>query len=285
MRIMADVVKRLVELSQKIKKMEIQAATPIAMQALEGLKPLVEKKGFGMEFEAACEMLIKTRPTGIALFNALQFLRNNKRIENIDRLLQYGKDAEAKIMDLGNKLIPQGSKVITHCHSTTALAILRFAKPKNIVVYVTETRPVLQGIVTAKELMKAGVPVVYCVDSAAGWLFENHKIDLCIVGADAVKPEGVINKIGTYLIAAIANDMDIPFYMATNTLKFDFYNRSVIEMRSPREIANPLEIYGAEILNPAFDLTPWKFITGLITEKGVLTRNEAIGMLKQGFNL
>jgi len=162
--------------------------------------------------------------------------------------------------------------------------MLRAAKPKLATVYVTETRPVLQGLQTAKELLAAQIPVVYIVDSAAGWLFEENDVDLCVVGADAIKPSGVINKLGTRQIASIANDMDVPFYVATNTLKFDYWDRSVIEMRPASEVIRAADLPGAKILNPAFDITPWRYVTGVITEKGVITRNQAARLIRQGFS-
>lgn len=269
-------------IAEKIRKLELQAATPIAVQSLEGLRPLVEKKGFGKEFETACEMLIKTRPTGLAIHNALELLKQRRSIETLDALLEYFKKAEAKIVKIGSPLIPDKAKILTHCHSTTAIAAIKAAKQRIEKVFVTETRPVLQGIVTAKELTAAGIKVVYLTDAAVGWLFENHAIDLCVVGADAVKEDGVINKVGTHPIASVASEYDVPFYVATNTLKFDFLNKAVIEMRPAYEITRPEEVSGAEILNPAFDTTPWKNISGVVTEKGVLTRNEAARIIKQG---
>lgn len=277
--------RKIEQLAGRIRRLEVQAATSIAVQSLVALRPLVEKKGFGKEFEVAADMLIRTRPTGISLYNALQYLKKERTLAALDRLLSYNRDSFKRIAKYGQGIVERGARILTHCHSTTVNAILAEAKPKGIHVYVTETRPVLQGLITARELLAADIPVTYCVDSAIGYILQNHDIDMVIVGADAVKSSGVINKLGTYPIAAIANDIDIPFYVATNLLKFDFHDRSTIELRAPREVISPTELPRAEVINPAFDLTPWKYIAGVVTERGILTRSEALKVLRQGFSI
>lgn len=279
----SEEMKRVIEVAERIRKLEIQSATTIAKEGLTALRSLAAARGFKDEFERACKLLVEARPTGISLYNAIQVALRSRNLETIDRLLKFNFDSDKKIAAIGAELIEQGARIVTHCHSTAALAVLLEAKDKISKVYVTETRPILQGIITARALLKEKVPIVYIVDSAVGYLFEEHDVDFCLVGADAVKEGGVINKLGTYLIAAIANDMDVPFYVATNTLKFDYDDKSVIEMRSTEEVLKKGELPGAEVLNPAFDITPWKFITGVITERGVITRSEAVEMLKRGF--
>jgi translation initiation factor eIF-2B subunit alpha/methylthioribose-1-phosphate isomerase len=201
-----------------------------------------------------------------------------------------------KIGDNGNALIKDGDKILTHCNAGalatvdfgTALAPMRAAHQsgKEIFVWVDETRPRLQGAcLTSWELVGEDIPHAIVADNAAGYYMKDGQVDLCIVGADRIAANGdVANKIGTYSKAVVAKENDVPFYVAAPVSTFDFNlaegDMIPIEERDPQEVLvvagkriAPLQ---AEARNPAFDVTPAKYITGYITEKGVLSSEELI---------
>ena len=184
------------------------------------------------------------------------------------------------ISEIGADLIEDGDVVLTHCHSKNVTEILKKAKRqgKDFKVIVTETRPKYQGIVTAKELSQAGINVIFCVDSAIGYVMK--KVKKVLVGCDAILADGsVVNKIGTFPMAVMAKDFGVPVYVAGGTYKFDaetaFGKKEPIEQRDPKEVIDPKKLPGVEIINPAFDITPSHLIESLITERGV-TRPEWI---------
>ncbi len=269
--------------ARKIKKMEIQGAQEIAVESLKVLKEVAKEKKFGVEFALSAEKLVWSRPTGISLYNCLKPIKEKRTLKSIDSVLKYLSKAQEWLSYNGSKLLKNDYIVMTHCHSSSVLNILKKAKKDHRVfkVVVSETRPKNQGYKTAKELVENGVPIYYIVDSAGPYLVSSCNI--VIVGADAIRADGVLNKIGTYPLALAAMEAGIPFFVAASKDKLDYDNVSEIEDRPDREIANPdeLEASGGEIENPAFDLTPWKLITGIITESGVLRQRE-IRMLLDG---
>jgi ribose 1,5-bisphosphate isomerase len=190
---------------------------------------------------------------------------------------RFLKDLEASkecIAEIGAKRIRDGMVVFTHCHSSTVTNILRKAKEdgKEFEVVCTETRPVFQGRITAKELLSFGIKTTFIVDSAARSFMRN--VDLVIVGADAITSEGnVVNKIGTGTIALLAHEARKPFYVVAELLKFDpatvCGEYSQIEERSPKEVWKdaPEKLV---IRNPAFDVTRRDFIHGVICEEGII---------------
>jgi translation initiation factor 2B subunit (eIF-2B alpha/beta/delta family) len=139
-------------------------------------------------------------------------------------------------------------------------------------VVATETRPLLQGKTTAKELSEAGIPVVYTDDVAFGHLWQMHKrkISMVLLGVDGMRKEGVVNKIGSYVIAAFARENRIPVYFVGELLKIDRRRKVEIEERNPEEIIAQKDLPNVRIENAAFDITPWKYVTGVVTEKGIL---------------
>ncbi len=248
----------------------------------------------------------KARPTAYDLRYALDFVYNRiKDEQNLNHMKQEAKEAAEEYADLnvaackqigeyGNGLINDGDKILTHCNAGalatidygTALAPLRRAhyEKKSILVYVNETRPRLQGAkLTAWELFQEGIPHVIIADNAAGYYLQKGTIDLVITGSDRIALNGdAANKIGTYAKAVVAKANNIPFYIAAPISTIDFKCASgdeiPIEERDEREV---LEIDGKRIAskgshakNPAFDVTPAKFITGIITEKGILKPEE-----------
>jgi methylthioribose-1-phosphate isomerase len=206
----------------------------------------------------------------------------------------HSEEAEATF-DLsknGNELIKDGATILTHCNTGplattgygTALGIIIYAhmQGKKVQVYADETRPLLQGArLTTWELRKIGIPVTLITDSMAGYFMNKGKIDCVIVGADRIAANGdTANKIGTYSVAVLAKENKVPFYVAAPTSTFDLSlssgRRIPIEQRNPSEVTH---IKGIAIApryvaaaNPAFDVTPSKYITAIITEKGIIRK-------------
>jgi ribose 1,5-bisphosphate isomerase len=153
---------------------------------------------------------------------------------------------------------------------------------KKISVIATETDPLEQGVKTAKELAKVKIPVTLITDNAVGYFMPT--VDCVLVGSDAIRKEGVVNKVGTSLLALAAKENKKPFYVAANTLKFDKRKKLTIEERSPkevyRELIRPGNLKNVKIRNPAFDVTPWKFITAVITEKRILEPKQVLRLLR-----
>jgi len=261
------------EFIRKIKGLEIQGAKETAIESLKFLRNLVKEKGFGKEFEKAAKKIEETRPTAVVLHNCLEVLKKDRKTESISKLLRQLNEATKKISIKGSRLIKDGYKIMTHCHSGEALAVIKQAwkEGKKITVYATETEPKHQGIKTARELAELKIPVMLIADSAIEFFIKD--VDIVIVGADSLRvvpPIGLVNKIGTYPMAVVAKEHKKPFYVAANTLKIDRRKRFVIEERSPNEIYVE-HIKTLEVKNPAFDITPLKYIKRIICEKGVMT--------------
>ena len=195
----------------------------------------------------------------------------------------------------GATLIRDGQTILTHCNAGalatagygTALGVVRAAwdQGKKIRVLADETRPVLQGArLTVWELMQDHIPVTLITDNMAGALMRQGQVHLCLVGADRIAANGdVANKIGTYSVAVLANAHGIPFYIAAPCSTIDLATPSgdqiPIEQRKPQEVTSvfgsrPVAPMGVEVLNPAFDVTPAKYVTAIITERGVFKPSE-----------
>jgi len=241
--------------------------------------------------ENTAEKLRKTRPTAYDLFYAIDYMVD--KIKNGEDALDAANDYVEDIIDRcrrigenGEKLIKNGMKILTHCNAGalatvdygTALAPFRVAhkKGKKFFVYIDETRPRLQGLLTDWELVQEGIPHVVIADNAAGHFMKNGDIDMVITGADRIAKNGdFANKIGTYEKALIAKENGIPFYVAAPISTFDKTiedgNQIVIEERGREELS---KINGKTIMpdwtrvrNPAFDVTPAKYVTGYVTEE------------------
>jgi len=225
--------------------------------------------------------------------------------EEANKIADREVEANKRIGEIGKKLIKDGYRILTHCNTGalaavdigTALAPIRFAhkEGKNIFVFVDETRPRLQGAyLTAWELKNEGIPHTIIVDNAAGFFMWKGEIDMVIVGADRIALNGdVANKIGTYKLALAAHDNGIPFYVAAPLTTFDNHLKTgkeiPIEERSEEEVLYvkglneegevvkvKISPEGSRARNPAFDVTPSKYITGIITEVGLLTNSSDI---------
>lgn len=263
------------ETFQKIKNLEIQGATRIAIAATQAFGEVLKKTKERKELEKAVELLKSARVTEPALRNSLSYCLNNyeKDPDVVSTVLNHFKTSKEKIIKFGTEKIHDGMIVFTHCRSGTVTGILIKAwnQGKRFKVFQTETRPRYQGRLTAQELAEAGIPVTHCVDSAGRLLIQ--KADIFLFGSDAITAEGnVINKIGTLIFAEFANQHKIPVYSATNSWKFSVETirgkEEEIEERDPKEVweASPP---GITVFNPAFELTPADQITGIITELGV----------------
>jgi len=264
-----------------IELLKIQGSAEITLASLKYLKNFSKLNGFGKKFDREAEKLISIRPTAVMLYNTVQILKKKKG--TIDELIKRVETDKEKIALNGFKLIKHGYRVHTHCHSSEALSVIKKSAEKNkLTVVVDITQPKSQGIRTAKELAKIrNIDVILIPDTAAGLALSPPVLpmdNIVIVGSDALRKEGVVNKIGTYLLAVASSEQNIPFYVAASTLKLDKRKKFKIEERPATEVYR--KIKGVTIRNPAFDITPWKYITGVITEEGIKKPREILMMLK-----
>lgn len=257
-------------LLKKLNSLEIQGAQEIATESLKFLRNLAKKKGFGKEFNQAAKKIESARPTEVVLHNCLEIIKKKKEIKTINRLLTRLAKSKKEIAKRGSRLIKDGYKIMTHCHSSEVVAVIKQAKKqgKKMTVYVTETRPKEQGIRTARELCESGIHVVLIVDSSIEYFM--REVDIVMVGSDAIRKDGIVNKIGTYTMAVIAKKHRKPFYVVGDTLKLDKRKKLIIELRKPSEIYRE-NIKILEEKNPAFDLTSLKYVKRIICEKGIMT--------------
>jgi len=280
---------------KQIKRLEIQGARNVAIAAIKAIEVLASqtqapsKKDFLRELTKAKDVLFASRSTEPLMRNALRLIINRvdrSEEKNVKKLAEIAAQAaqqflldlensRKRIAEIGAKRIRSNSVVLTHCHSSTVTNLLKRAKYEGKVfeVICTETRPVLQGQITAKEMLDMGIKTTFIVDSAARFFMND--VDLVLVGADAITSEGnVINKIGTSMTALVAQEARAPFYVVSELLKFDPATVSgdyeKIEERSPNEIWKnaPKEL---TIRNPAFDVTRRDFIHGIICEDGMIS--------------
>ena len=284
------------EVAYAIKEMVVRGAPAIGITAAYGMAQAALQ---GRDIGEAFEFLRNTRPTAHDLFYALKFMRDtiNSGDNAVEKAEEYAEDIIGrceKIGEYGEKLIKDGYQILTHCNAGalavgdwgTATAPLRKAhrNGKKIFVWVDETRPRLQGArLTAWEMVQEGIEHAVIADNAAGYFMRKGKVDMVIVGADRITKNGdVANKIGTYEKAVVAKENGIPFYVAAPISTFDFSLESgdeiPIEERREDEVLFCRECRVApqesRARNPAFDVTPAKYITGIITEKGIFKPEE-----------
>ena len=296
------------EVAAGIREMAIRGAPAIGVAAALGLAlgartSSAEGADLRTEFDRACDELAATRPTAVNLFWAIERMRARfSRDAGAGReALATGLLEEARAIqdedvaacrrmgDLGAELIPDGARLLTHCNAGalatagygTALGVVRSAarqgKVKN--VFADETRPYLQGArLTAWELSRDGIPTTLIADNMAGHLMSRAEIDAVIVGADRIAANGdVANKIGTYTLAVLAREHGLPFYVAAPVSTIDLAtpsgDRIPIEERAAEEITHHggrrLAPEGIAVRNPAFDVTPHRYVTAIICERGV----------------
>jgi methylthioribose-1-phosphate isomerase len=282
----------------------VAAAMGVAVGA-RGLDAALEPAEFDAALEPVYETLAATRPTAVNLFWAIERMRrvarearaggaDNAALQQrlVDEAIRmHGEDVEAnrRMGRFGADLLPNEGVVLTHCNAGalatagygTALGVIRAAVEagKRIAVFADETRPFLQGArLTSWELHKDDIPVTLITDSMAGHFMKSGQIDCVVVGSDRIAANGdVANKIGTYTVAVLAHENNIPFYVAapTSTVDLDcptgddipIENRDVSEVTT---VGNRvLAPEGIEVANPAFDVTPARYVTAIITERGV----------------
>ena len=295
--------KELIKNAQKIKSLEIQGASNVAISAIEFLSDYAKRlKSDNIEecfknLYKARDILIETRPTEPAMKNGLKFILSKLKEENCnieeipDKIEMYKNQyyemlqiSKKKIAEIGVRRFPENNKkfvVMTHCHSTLVTAILLEAQRqgKNFKVINTETQPKLQGRKTVHELLEAGIEVIHVVDSAMRWAVRRFQVKLILIGADSITSEGtIINKIGSRLLALVAHEENIPFYVCTPLLKYNPETNlgllETIEMRDPKEVwQNAPE--GVKIVNPAFETVSRRYIDGIITEAGIFASSHA----------
>jgi methylthioribose-1-phosphate isomerase len=297
------------QVARAIKAMVVRGAPAVGVAAALGIALGVQEipEGTGKEFlfrlEKICKAMALTRPTAVNLFWAIdrmkkvasqapvpsvKLLKLLLRKEAL-KILEEDIASNKKIGELGSRFVRPGDTILTHCNAGalatagfgTALGIIRaaHAQGKRVQVVADETRPYLQGArLTAWELKKEGISVTVITDSMAASMMQRKHIDAIIVGADRIAANGdVANKIGTYSLAIAAKEHRIPFYVAAPLSTIDFSLKTgreiPIEERDTREITHlggkRVVPKGVNIWNPAFDVTPSRFITAIITDKGI----------------
>lgn len=288
-----------------VKTLKIQGAKNVAIAGARTLKISAEQskakdaRAFICEMESISKKIQSLRPTEPALRNgqnimlseitamknlSLHALRINTAKICDDYVLGV-QSVLGKIAQLGSRIITDGDVVMTHCHSNSVVEILKAAKKhgKKFKVIVTETRPLYQGQVTAKELADEKIEVIYCIDAASASLMS--MATKVLVGADAIASDGsVVNKIGTYQIAIEAKEHSVPFFVACGTHKYDPMTAQghpePIEERGKDEIVGRAKLKGVSVVNPAFDVTPKEYVREIITEIGAYSPEALVSILE-----
>jgi ribose 1,5-bisphosphate isomerase len=294
----------LMETADKIKNMEIRGAGRIARAAANAMKAeamSIETSSleeFNRRMREAYTILLNTRPTAVSLPNALKAVMRYRAdsveearraiIANADAFIAASENAVKRIGEIGARRVKDGDTILTHCNSSAAFQIFEtaFRQGKRINVVATETRPRQQGYITVDFLHRAGIPATLILDSAVRYYMKN--VDLVIVGADAITVNGsLINKVGTSQVALAASEARVSFICAAETYKFSprtlFGEMVEIEERDPSEVLSP-ELRerwpGLKVSNPAFDVTPHKYIDMIITEIGAISPEMAYWVIK-----
>ena len=297
------------DVARSIQEMYIRGAPAIGAAAAFGLALAGRQSGATTpgellaDLEEAAEVIRATRPTAMNLFWALERMFKAARAvesSDVEATVQALVDEAQRIADEdveinrrmgahGATLIEDGFNILTHCNAGalatvdygTALAVVRAAheQGKNIHVWVDETRPRLQGArLTSWELMNEGIPMTLIADNVAGHLMRTGRVDIVVVGSDRTAANGdVANKIGTYKLAVLAKENGVPFYAVVPTSTIDLSSPTgddiPIEERDAREVTHVRECQiapdGVRVLNVAFDVSPHRYVTGIVTENGI----------------
>ena len=303
--------KTAVEVARAIKTMVIRGAPAIGVAAAWGIAIGMRRSAatgtqkFAAEFQKICDLMAATRPTAVNLFWAIERMRRCfagavQAGQSVDQI-KDGLDREAQMIHdedvascramgaFGAEVVPADAHILTHCNAGalatagygTALGVIRGASEagKSVAVFADETRPFLQGArLTAWELMRDGIDTTIITDNMTASLMGQGKVNFVVVGADRIAANGdTANKIGTYGVAVLAREHNIPFYVAAPLSTIDLRTPDgahiPIEERNAREVthvgASQVAPTGAKVWNPAFDVTPHRFIAGIITEKGI----------------
>ena len=281
----------------------VAAAMGVALGARKSKATGTQK--LAAEFYKICELMAATRPTAVNLFWAIEKMKRSfaagaaagESVAQIQDRLEREADrihdedvASCRAMGaFGAAVVPDDARILTHCNAGalatagygTALGVIRGAVEagKHVAVFADETRPFLQGArLTAWELVRDGIQTTVITDNMAGALMAQGRVNFVVVGADRIAANGdTANKIGTYGVAVLAREHGIPFYVAAPLSTIDLAtpdgSKIPIEERNPREVtrvgSSQLVPDGAQVWNPAFDVTPSRFIAGIITERGI----------------
>lgn len=294
--------------AERIATMEVRGAAAIARAAAEALAAEAEQTsaetpaGFRADLREAARALHETRPTAVSLPNALRVVLTDMHgdsvpalrasvVETVERFVAELDVARDDLGAIGANRLRDGDTVMTHCHSTDALACVEHAvgDGKELTAYVKETRPRQQGHVTAHQLAELGVDVTLIVDSAAHHCLDD--VDHVLVGADAVAADGsVVNKVGTAGLAVNARERGVPVMCAAQTLKLHpdtLTGHTVeIEMRDEAEVVGDVEradIGDVDVANPAFDVTPARFVDAIVTERGQFPPESVVTLMRERY--
>ncbi|MGD0644988.1 MAG: S-methyl-5-thioribose-1-phosphate isomerase [Candidatus Bathyarchaeia archaeon] len=299
-------IKTVEQMAEAIKTLRVRGAPLLGAAAGFGIALAAyhskahSKEKLLVELEEAGAIIKRQRPTAVNLFwGADRVLKKARGFSgNIEELKQAVIEEAQKIADEdaqqnhaigknGAVLIKDGDTILTHCNAGelatveygTALGVIRAAweQGKKIKVIADETRPLLQGSkLTAYELKRDGIPVTLITDNMAGYVMSKGLINKVIVGADRIVQDAVVNKIGTYSVAVLAHEHGIPFYVAAPKSTFDLAHKAVdviIEERKPEEVthigSHQIAPEGINVMNPAFDITPLKYVTAIICESQI----------------
>jgi methylthioribose-1-phosphate isomerase len=299
------------DVAKAIRTMVIRGAPAIGVAAAMGVALELRRSTatgttqLATEFYRTCDLLAATRPTAVNLFWALERMKRvfagaMRAGQSTDELTATIIAEAARVHDEdvascralgqhGAEVVPDEGRVLTHCNAGalatggygSALGVVRAAVEagKRVVVYADETRPFLQGArLTAWELLRDGIETTVITDGMVGALMQSGRVDLVVVGADRIAANGdVANKIGTYTVAVLAREHDVPFYVAAPVSTIDLATPDgsgiPIEERDAREVTHlgalQLTPDGARVWNPAFDVTPARLVAGIITERGI----------------
>jgi len=299
-------IKTVEQMAEAIKTLRVRGAPLLGAAAAFGValaaynSKTLNKEKLLSELEDAGSIIKSQRPTAVNLFWGTDRVLNKARAVtgNVEELKASVIQEAKKIADEdaaqnhaigknGAELIKDGDTILTHCNAGelatveygTALGVVRAAweQGKKIKVIADETRPLLQGArLTAYELKRDGIPVTLITDNMAGYFMSKGLINKVIVGADRIVQDAVVNKIGTYSVAVLAHEHDIPFYVAAPKSTFDLAHKAsdvIIEERKPEEVTHigcqQIAPDGINIMNPAFDITPLKYVSAIICESQV----------------
>ena len=298
-----------------IKKLRVRGAPSIGVAGAYGIAlgalaiEASSKAEFMKKLQRVSKVIASTRPTARNLFYAVERMEKvaqsgksvaeikAKLVKEAIKINSVEAEATVKMSRFGAGLIKDGYTILTHCNAGplattgygTALGVIIRAheQGKKVKVFADETRPLLQGArLTVWELQKAGIPVTLITDSMAGYFMSQGKIDCVIVGADRIAANGdTANKIGTYSVAVLAKENGVPFYVAAPTTTIDPSLKTgkeiPIEQRKAEEVTHIRGVCivpDCEVANPAFDVTPHKYIAALITERGIIREPFGVGI-------
>lgn len=296
------------EAARRIAEMEVRGAAKIADAAAGALQQQAKAstatapETFERELRLAARMLLDTRPTAVSLPNSLRYVFQRMGGESVDELRESAiagveefqrrlESAQDDLGAIGANRLQDGDTVLFHCHSTDVLSCVAAAREqdKSLRAIVKETRPRKQGHITARQLRELGVPVTLIVDGAAGRYLD--ETDHVFVGADSVTADGaVVNKIGTRPLAVTARERDTPIVVAAQTVKLDPTTLSghtvEIEMREESEVIDSDEradIGDITVENPAFDVTPPRYLDAIVTERGQFPPESIVFLMRELF--